>query len=79
MKKTLIHNDTDSQSAKSRKLASKYRVPFSVTPLSLGGLRGSLVIVGLGGTISGGTAKKRKSVSRSLEVGIEGRGLVCNT
>jgi hypothetical protein len=71
-----VDGSVHSHCSKSRKLAVKYSNPLSEMPLSFGTLLGSLVIVGLGGTMSGGIANKHRSVSRSFPVGMGASGLV---
>ncbi len=51
-------------------------LPFSPIPLSFTGLLGSLVMVGDGGTISGGTAKNCRSVNRLFGRESGGKGFV---
>lgn len=67
------------QSSKFKKLAARYSALFSGTAPSFTGLRGSLVMLGDGGFMSGGTAKNCRSVIPDPGRRIGGRGLAFRT
>ena len=79
MMRMCVRDQNSLHSSKSRPLATIYKEPFSDAPLSLTGRLGSLVMVGLGGTIPEGTAMKRKSVSCIHALEMDGRGDVRRT